>query len=441
LKKILIWLSILILIAGAIAGWFFPASGTIVGNRASELRFKIPGLVDDVYVNVGDRVKTGQLLASTDRRDLQRAVNIAKIALEQAELNLSSLTQLADQRDVELAEMAIQDAQYALAVAAKNRELATAQSALSNRMAREVRDDVQQVYLDFQKTLERYNLPYAYGAGITAANMEAEGNVGITALKGNYNVQQADSSWWATYNVLQQTEQSLSDLLSDVDNDRLKQTELQIEQAQLNVEQAQRRLEDTAITAPYDGTISTINITEGLIASGSGPAITIIDNNTLYTDVLIDEIDIGKIKLEQAVKITLDAYPTVELAGFVKEIEEVPSNPGGIISYKVRVTLNDQKVTQPRDGMTASVFIVTQTVEDILLTPNWAIRTDQTTTETYVYCNCLVDGVLQRTIIETGLRNDTHTQILAGLEEGAVVVLISEERNLFDFGGPPSFGE
>ena len=51
--------------------------------------------------------------------------------------------------------------------------------------------------------------------------------------------------------------------------------------------------------------------------------------------------------------------------------------------------------------------------------------------------NCLIDGIPQRTIIETGLRNDLYTQVLSGLEEGATVVLIAEERNLFDFAGPP----
>lgn len=470
MKKTITWLSILLLIAGAIAGWFWlqqrnltgsdaidilrsaeisrddmvitvPASGTIVGNRSNILNFMIPGLVQEVYVKVGDQVKTGQLLASIDSRDLQRAVEVTKITLEQAKLNLSTITKLADQQDIELAEIAIKDAQNALTVAELNRELATAQSELSNRMAREVRDDVQQVYFEFQKTLERYNLPYAYGAGINAANMEADGNVGITALKGNYNIQQAGSSWWAAYSGLQQAEQSLSDLLSAVDIDTIKQAELQIEQAQLNVEQAEQRLADGTITAPYDGTIIAVNIIKGLDAPARLPALMILDNNALYADVSIDEIDIANIKLEQAAEIILDAFPDVTVKGFVQEIEEVPSNLSGIVSYNVRIALDDQQSAQPRDGMTTSVYITTRTIEDILLIPNWAIRTDQTTTDPSVYCYSLIDGIPQRTTIETGFRNDMVTQVLAGLDEGATIVLITEERNLFDLGGPPRFAQ
>ena len=474
MKKVIIWLSIIILIAGAVAGWFWyqqrqtteagtseilrsaeigrgdlvitvPASGSIVSNRMSDLQFTIPGQVSDIFVHVGDQVTTGQLLASIEIRDLQRAVDLTNIALDQAKLNLSSINKKADDQDISLAELSIQTSQQALAVATLNKELAGAQAALSNRMAREVRDDVRDAYLEFQKTLERYNLPYAFGARITAANMEAEGNVGVTALKGNFNLQQAESSWWAAYNALQQAEKSLIDLTSEVDLDRIEQAELQIEQAEINVEQAQQRLDDAGITAPFNGTISEINISEGLPTPAQGPgrkpAFTILDNNTLYTEVSIDEIDIGKIKPNQTVDIILDAYPEVTLKGYVDEIQEVPSNLGGIISFIVRITLDETKETQPRDGMTASVFIETRTVENILLVPNWAIRTDQTTTETFVYCNCLIDGVPQRTPIEIGLRNDIFTEVTSGLEEGATVVLIAEERSLFDFGGPPSFGD
>jgi HlyD family secretion protein len=473
LKKIITWLSIIILVAGAVGGWFWyqqrkttsestsdilrsaeiirgdmiitvPASGSIISNRSSDLYFKMPGRVKDIFVQVGDQVQAGQQMANIESRDLQYAVEIAQIALEQAKLNLRSVDEKPDEQDIALAELSIQSASQSLAVAALNKELAAAQAELSNRMAREVRDDVREVYLEFQKVLEKYNLPYAYGAAINAADMEAEGNVGVTALKGNYNIQQAASSWWAANNALRNAEKSLSDLISDVDPDKIRQAELQIEQAQISVAQAQQRLDDAVITAPYDGTIAAVNMTAGLTAPVQGPgrlpAITIIDDNTLYAEVSIDEIDIGAIESGQITEITLDAYPDVKLYGLVEEIEEVPSNIGGIISYSVRISMDDNEGTQPRDGMTASVFIETQTVENILLVPNWAIRTDQTTTETFVYCYCMVDGTPQRTPIETGVRNDTYTEVLSGLEEGVSVVLIAEERSLFDFDGPPSFG-
>jgi len=90
------------------------------------------------------------------------------------------------------------------------------------------------------------------------------------------------------------------------------------------------------------------------------------------------------------------------------------------------------------DGMTVSVLIQTDVVSDVLLVPNWAVRTDQESGETYVYR--IVDGVPVRTPIVTGERSDTHTIITSGLSEGATVALVAETRSLLDMQGPPSMG-
>lgn len=465
------WLSVIVVIAAVTGGGYFlyqrniassndieiirtqeinrgnlviavPASGSIVGRRMTDLSFTIPGVVKEVYVDVGDQVQKGQILAKLDDRDLRLAVDFAEITLEQAKLNLNSLFEPAKAQDIELAEISISSAQQQLAVANLNKEIAAAQYELSNRLAREVRDDVLEAYNKFQETLERYNLPYAYGASITAAKMEAEGNVGITALKGNLSVEQADSSWWIAYNALEQAKQAKDDLVSEVDSKDVEQAQLQVEQAEINVQQAQQRLEDAIITAPYDGTIIAVNLSENLMAPvGRLPALTILDETALFADVSIDEIDIGQVAIGQQTDISLDAYPETTLKGTVTEIDDIPTDLGGIVAYRVRISLDDLKSTHPRDGMTVSVFITTEIVEDVLLIPNWAVRTDQTTTETYVYCYCLADGAPQRTSLVTGKRNDTYTEVVSGLDEGATVVLVSEERNLLELSGPPSRGE
>ena len=83
--------------------------------------------------------------------------------------------------------------------------------------------------------------------------------------------------------------------------------------------------------------------------------------------------------------------------------------------------------------MTASVVIHTDTVEDVLLAPNWAIRADQSTGTTVLYCYVLrSDGVPERRNITRGRYDETFTEILSGLEAGETVALVTEERNLLD---------
>jgi HlyD family secretion protein len=163
-----------------------------------------------------------------------------------------------------------------------------------------------------------------------------------------------------------------------------------------------------------------------------------LDDSQLYIEANVDEIDIGKITVGQPVSITLDADPQAVLRGTVERIAATSTNVGGVIAYKLRVLLTDTGEALILDGMTVSVFIQTDIITDVLIVPNWAVRTDQTTSETYVYR--LENGLPVRTPITTGERNDTHTIISNGLAEGDTVVLVTEEHSLLDMQGPPSMG-
>lgn len=59
-------------------------SGTIEASRTIPLTFKTPGTVENVYVEEGDAVKKGQLLATLDNSDMQNIYNSAEIKYEQA---------------------------------------------------------------------------------------------------------------------------------------------------------------------------------------------------------------------------------------------------------------------------------------------------------------------------------------------------------------------
>lgn len=412
-----------------------PASGKVAARERVNLSFTASGEIAEVNVKVGDRVKEGQVLASLDTLDLDIAVRKAEVTLALAELSLASLRQPADAGDVAVAEGAVNSAAQSLAVARASKTAAEAQAAFSNRLAMEARDRTEEAYQNYLDFLDKYGLPAAYAAGINVAYLEAEGNVGITFAKTEYQIQQAQSQWLSAYQAFKQAEQSLQRLQEGVDEERIRQAELQIEQAQLGLEQAQARLDQSVIVAPFDGIVAAVTIQQRTLAVSGVPAITVLDDAALYIDVTVDEIDIGAIAEGQPVDITLDAYATAVLTGTVERVAALPSNAGGIIAYTLRVGLADAGDTDVREGMTANVVILTNTLNDVLLVPNWAIRTDQTTNETYVYR--IENSVPVRQVITTGARNDTHTVILSGLDEGATVALVTETRSLFDFQGPP----
>lgn len=71
--------------------------------------------------------------------------------------------------------------------------------------------------------------------------------------------------------------------------------------------------------------------------------------------------------------------------------------------------------------MTATVAIVTDKAEDVIIIPNRVMHLDETTRTPYV--EKLIDGVPTRVDIVIGLRNEQYSEIKEGLEEGDVLVI------------------
>ena len=466
MKKVFTWIIILALIGGGVAGYFWwrnnqatkaqsqsilrtgevtrgdliitvVASGNVAVNNKLDVRFDSAGIVDHVYVSVNQRVRAGEELARLSTADLERAVQQAEISLEQATLNRSILVKPATGEDVELAQLSVQSAAQALEAARLGKQTAQIDADAMVVQAQRARENA---FKDYQS---REGTNAEESARTKYENTEEQER--IAKINAEVTVEQAQAQWLAAYNRYQQAVESLRKLEQGPDEQQIRQAELQIEQAQLNLEQAQARLADARLTAPFAGLIAAVNVQEDLQALPGATAFTLVDDSQFYVDVTVDEIDIGKVRVGQAADVTLDAYPQDVLAGEVESIAPAAVNVGGIISYRLRVRLappssppnggdegGDKVVI--RDGMTTSIVIHTDRIEDILLAPNWAVRTDQSSGETVFYCYVLrADGIPERRDITRGRYNDTVTEVLSGLDQGETVVLIAEERTLLDF--------
>lgn len=417
------------------------ASGNVAANEKADLRFTAPGTVAEVLVDVGEYVEEGDVLARLDTADLERAVQQAELALEQAQLNLDQLTQTASDEDIHLAQLAVQQASQALEVARVNKEVAQSQTSEMMRQATTARDRASQTYNDLRARADRNEIPGQAADQAYLAYLDANGQLGTTQLNAELQLQQAQNQWLQAYNGYQQAQNNLQTLQDGPTEEQVRQAELQVEQARLSREQAQAQLDNSRLTAPFDGVVAAVNLQAGVQAATTLPALTLIDDSVFFVDITVDETDIGKLEVGQTVAVTLDAYPSAPLEGEVVRIAPAANNVGGIVAYPIHVRLQPSDTVSVRDGMTANVIISTSRKENVLLVPNWAVRTNQTNGETYTYCYRIVDGTPQRTNVTIGGRNESYTEVLSGLDEGATVALVTEERVLFDFqngpGGPP----
>lgn len=125
------------------------------------------------------------------------------------------------------------------------------------------------------------------------------------------------------------------------------------------------------LTAPIDGTITAVNITEGEQAQNGTELLTMTDYVNLSVTVQVDELDIPTIKLDQVSTITLDALEDKEFTGKVIDIAKEGSSSNGVSLFNVTVGLNESEGVLV--GMSAEVAITIEEKKDVLTVPVEAV--------------------------------------------------------------------
>jgi len=255
---------------------------------------------------------------------------------------------------------------------------------------------------------------------------------------------------------IKQKENALADAKEDLnsasDQLDLKAQQLTIKQKETDLADAQAKLADYTVKAPSDGIITETSVNKGDTLSANGTVATMI-SKTKLAEISLNEVDIPKVNIGQKATLTFDALTDLSITGKVAEIDIVGAAEQGVVSYTVKIAF-DADNEQVKPGMSVSVSIITDVKQDILLVPNAAVKssngssyveileTDQTATATST-------GIVSPTppnqqVVETGLSDDTSTEITSGLNEGELVVIktttISKQTttatgsSLFQFG-------
>jgi HlyD family secretion protein len=132
-----------------------------------------------------------------------------------------------------------------------------------------------------------------------------------------------------------------------------------VAQAEAALDLARLNREHAELHAPFDGVVATVNIDPGdPSATGSEPAIKVVDVSTLHVDAQISDIDIGKVQIGQAAEIHVDALPEQVFKGKVSYVAPTATTVGTIRTYLVRVSIDNQSGL--RAGMSARVDLATK---------------------------------------------------------------------------------
>ena len=307
------------------------AEGRVEPIRYTQLALNANGLVSDVLIKEGDKVKPGDVIARLQSNEAKTLKSAQADALAQ----------------VTAAYEAVRDAQYAL----DEYDIPSDLVGMTPGQA-------------VESTLEKLNAardafePYRWMSDkqLKLTHAEQEDNTVITNT-GKRLKKQLDDAWAKYRKAVQWLDRQSA----------VESAQAQLAQAQQDYDSLQdpSLAEDTAgaraalanaeLRAPFAGTVTNLDLKVGEFASSGTPVVTIADFSSWVVKTTdLTEIDVVNIKEGQPVTLTLDAIPGATLKGYVLSIGQNYSERQGDVVYEATVLLTDQ-LPAMRWGMTAQL--------------------------------------------------------------------------------------
>lgn len=156
-----------------------------------------------------------------------------------------------------------------------------------------------------------------------------------------------------------------------------KSAEAQVVQAQATLNQNDVNLEHTVIRAPIDGIVISrlVDIGQTVAASFQAPELFVIAADLTKMRVIanIDESDVGRIRPNQRVTFTVDAFPVEEFEGTVSQVRLEPVVQQNVVTYATVIDAPNPEL-KLKPGMTATVSIEIAGRQNVMRIPNAALR-------------------------------------------------------------------
>jgi len=345
------------------------ATGKVEPISKVEIKSKANGIIERLHVEVGDVVKAGTVLAELDKEELNARVREARANLQAAEAGLAGARAQLEKNKVE----------------AEGPEVEFAQRAA--RRAGELFE---------QKLLPQSELDQTRSAYEQAVNRQraAQGQLVVS---------------------------------------RAKVTEMgaQVAQAKAALERAEEDLRNTTIRAPIDGMVLTRDVEVGSpvssilnLGANATLVMTLGDIGEVFVRGKVDESDIGRVRLDQPARISVETFKDKQFDGRVTLISPMGTELDNVTTFEVRVSIENPG-NELKANMTANAEIILEEHPDSLIIPVAAVAYDADRQAHVDLFDPAEKTGRRRVPVKVGVSNGTRAQILDGVQEGDKVILPS----------------
>jgi HlyD family secretion protein len=241
----------------------------------------------------------------------------------------------------------------------------------------------------------------------------AQSNISSQKITNRVNINTAESA----YNKAKVDLDEIKAAPRDVD---IAVYQADVEKYKANTEEYSQKLKDNSVIAPFDGTVTKTDGKIGeIVSANSKNVVSLISPNNFQIEADISEADIGKINLENPVKITLDAFAEEEWEGTVVEADTGKTVIDGVVYYRIKV-LFDKIDPRLKSGMSADILIQTAKKDKVLIVPQRAVVNKNGKR----FVRILDNNKIKEIEVGTGLKgNKGEVEITFGLKEKDKAVL------------------
>lgn len=347
---------------------------------------QVSGKIIALYVDYNSRVKKDQAIALIDTSIYKSKVTSATADLQQAEANLSQ------------AKASYENAVINITVAEHDIKTATTEVKKARISIRQAMEDEISKKADIDSSIAKMNNSYAqqnryralytknYASQTDKEKMETDyavdkANHKSALAKHKNALESIDSAKTSLDQALSklktaEAKKAAQQALALSSKAQVDSAEAKMESARAILNEAQINLDYCTIRSPINGIVISKEVEAGqtVQASFQTPKLLTIaqDLKKMQINADVDEADIAIVKIGQEATFTIEAYQQEIFKGKVSQIRSSKSNQG-VITYQVIIKTDNSKL-KLKPGMTATVNIHTNKVDDVIKVPAAAIR-------------------------------------------------------------------
>jgi HlyD family secretion protein len=343
------------------------ATGKIQPLSKVEIKSKASGIVKKLYVDYGDHVKQGDILAELDKVQLEASVRASQ-------------------------------ANYQAAQAARDSATATLER---NKVDAEG-PDVPYLKLSMERAQQMYK------DGVMSKSL----------------VEDAEKNYQLALNKQVSAQRNLA-----VSRAEIAKAEAQVAQAKAALENAEEDLRNSTIISPIDGLVLSRDVNVGdavssilVLGSQATLIMTLGDISEVYVQGKVDEADIGKVYLNQQARIVVESFKDKKFTGKVTKISPMGKEKDNVTTFEVRVSISNSTL-ELKANMSANAEILLEEKKNVLMVPEASLIYDKDRSASVELPEPKADNGRKKVPVKLGISNGVKTEIVSGLTEKQQVIL------------------